>query len=149
MQAALLQAAKAMAAGEVPIGCVIVYEDKIIARGYNLRKKRELTADHAEMIAIAKANHKIGSWRLEGCTLYVTLEPCPMCAGAIMQSRIQRVVYGAADPKAGALGSLFNLYDIQGFNHYPLVTSGVLKEECGQLLTSFFKNMRKSTTAIK
>ena len=142
MHAALIQAEKAEAIGEVPIGCVIVYQGKIIARGHNLRKTRELTADHAEMVAIAKANKKIGSWRLEGCTIYVTLEPCPMCAGAILQARMDRVVFGARDQKAGALGSVFSMYDIQGFNHYPLVTGGVLTQECGTILTKFFKNMR-------
>lgn len=149
MKAALKEAEKAAAIGEVPIGCVMVADGKIVARGYNLRKKRQLTAEHAEMIAINKANKKFKSWRLEECTLYVTLEPCPMCAGAILQARIGRVVYGTADPKAGAMGSVFSLFDIQGFNHYPAVTSGVLQDECRNVLVAFFKKMRAANKTVE
>ena len=143
MRAAIAQAKKAIEKGEVPVGAVIVYNGRIIARGYNKRKKQEKTMSHAEMDAIAKANKVIGSWRLEECDMYVTLEPCPMCAGAIQQARMRKVYFGAFDPKAGALGSLFNLYEIENFNHYSEVEGGILKEECGEMLTAFFQNMRK------
>jgi len=143
MQAAIEEAKKAEQINEVPIGAVIVYENEIIARGYNLREACQTTLSHAELIAIQKANQTIGSWRLEDCTLYVTLEPCPMCAGAIVQSRIKRVVYGATDPKAGCAGTLMNLLDEPRFNHQVEVTSGVLKEECAGMLTAFFRKLRK------
>lgn len=143
MQAAIEEAKKAEQINEVPIGAVIVYENEIIARGYNLREASQTTLSHAELIAIQKANQTIGSWRLEDCTLYVTLEPCPMCAGAIVQSRIKRVVYGATDPKAGCAGTLMNLLDEPRFNHQVEVTSGVLKEECAGMLTAFFRKLRK------
>ena len=143
MQAAIEEAKKAQNLGEVPIGAVIVKDGEIIARGYNLRETSQLSNAHAEMIAIAKANEMVGSWRLEDCTLYVTLEPCPMCAGAIVQSRIPTVVFGAHDPKGGCCGTIYNLLDESKFNHRCELVSGVLEEECGQLLSDFFRNLRK------
>nr|WP_175559408.1 tRNA adenosine(34) deaminase TadA [Virgibacillus salinus] len=143
MRDAINQAIKAREIGEVPIGAVIVFKGEIIAAGYNLRETSQETLSHAELIAIKKANEKIGSWRLEDCTLYVTLEPCPMCAGAIVQSRIKRVVFGAIDQKAGCAGTLMNLLDDERFNHQVELTSGILEEECGNLLTDFFKVLRK------
>lgn len=144
MREAKRQAKKAYALGEVPIGCVIVYEDKIIARGYNRRNTDKNTLSHAELNAIRKASRKLGDWRLEGCTLYVTLEPCQMCAGAIVQARIDRVVIGAMNPKAGCAGSVLNLLEMEGFNHKVQVTRGVLKEECSAMLSEFFRKLRKS-----
>lgn len=143
MKEALKEAYKAELLDEVPIGCVIVKDDKIIARGHNLRETKQQSINHAEIIAIQKACKKVGSWRLEDCTLYVTLEPCCMCAGAILQSRILRVVYGAADPKGGSIESTMRMYEQDGFNHYPEVISGIMREECSQILTSFFRNKRK------
>lgn len=143
MQAAINEAIKAREIDEVPIGAVIVLNGEIIAKGYNLRETSQQTLSHAELTAIEAANKKVGSWRLEDCTLYVTLEPCPMCAGAIVQSRMKRVVYGAPDPKAGCAGTLFNLLDEPRFNHQVEVTSGVLQEECANLLIDFFKALRK------
>lgn len=143
MQLAINEAEKARGKNEVPIGAIIVYQDEVIGSGYNVREQSQETLSHAELIAIQEANKKIGSWRLEDCTLYVTLEPCPMCAGAIVQSRIKRVVYGAKDPKAGCAGSLMNLLDDNRFNHQVEVRSGILQEECGQLLTTFFKTLRE------
>lgn len=142
MKLAILEALKAEAIDEVPIGCVIVKENKVIASAYNERERSQRSVSHAEISAITKANEAVGSWRLEGCTLYVTLEPCPMCAGAILQSRIERVVYGAKDFKGGCLGSCMNMYEIKGFNHYPVVCGGVLEKECGKLLSDFFKQKR-------
>ena len=143
MQAAIEEAKKAQNLGEDPIGAVIVKDGEIIARGYNLRETSQLSNAHAEMIAIAKANEMVGSWRLEDCTLYVTLEPCPMCAGAIVQSRIPTVVFGAHDPKGGCCGTIYNLLDESKFNHRCELVSGVLEEECGQLLSDFFRNLRQ------
>lgn len=143
MQAAIEEAKKAQNLGEVPIGAVIVKDGEIIARGYNLRETSQLSNAHAEMIAIAKANEMVGSWRLEDCTPYVTLEPCPMCAGAIVQSRIPTVVFGAHDPKGGCCGTIYNLLDESKFNHRCELVSGVLEEECGQLLSDFFRNLRQ------
>ena len=143
MQAAIEEAKKAQNLGEVPIGAVIVKDGEIIARGYTLRETSQLSNAHAEMIAIAKANEMVGSWRLEDCTLYVTLEPCPMCAGAIVQSRIPTVVFGAHDPKGGCCGTIYNLLDESKFNHRCELVSGVLEEECGQLLSDFFRNLRQ------
>ena len=143
MQAAIEEAKKAQNLGEVPIGAVIVKDGEIIARGYNLRETSQLSNAHAEMIAIAKANEMVGSWRLEDCTLYVTLEPCPMCAGAIVQSRIPTVVFGAHDPKGGCCGTIYNLLDESKFNHRCELVSGVLEEECGQLLSDFFRELRQ------
>lgn len=142
MKEAIEEAKKAEAMNEVPIGAVIVYNNEIIARGYNQRETTQRSDSHAEMMAIQLANEKLGSWRLEKCTLYVTLEPCPMCAGAIIQSRIPRVVYGASDPKAGCAGTLMNLLNESRFNHQVEVVSGVLKNECAELLTNFFKKLR-------
>lgn len=142
MKEAIEEAKKAEAMNEVPIGAVIVYNNEIIARGYNQRETTQRSDSHAEMMAIQLANEKLGSWRLEKCTLYVTLEPCPMCAGAIIQSRIPRVVYGASDPKAGCAGTLMNLLNESRFNHQAEVVSDVLKNECAELLTNFFKKLR-------
>lgn len=144
MKEAIKQAKKAESIDEVPIGAVIVHNDKIIARAHNLRESKQNSIAHAEVIAIQKACKKLGSWRLENCTLYVTLEPCPMCSGAILQSRIKRVVYGAADPKGGCIESCMKMYEINGFNHYPDVTSGILKDECSELLKNFFKKKRET-----
>lgn len=143
MYMAIMEAKKAREIGEVPIGAVIVFENEIIATGYNVRETTQSTLAHAELVAIKEANKKIGSWRLEDCTIYVTLEPCPMCAGAIIQSRIKRVAYGARDPKAGCAGTLMNLLDENRFNHQAELTTGVLEEECSTLLTSFFRELRK------
>lgn len=145
MRAAIKQAQKAAAIGEVPIGCVIVFEneDKIIARGYNRRNTDKNTLAHAELIAIKKAAKKLGDWRLEGCTMYITLEPCPMCAGAIVQARIPHVVIGAMNPKAGCAGSILNLLQIQRFNHQADLVTGVLEAECRELMTGFFKKLRE------
>lgn len=143
MKAAIKQAKKADLLGEVPIGCVIVYEGKIIGRGYNRRNTDKSTLSHAEITAIRKAGKIIGDWRLEDCTLYVTLEPCQMCAGAIVQARISRVVMGCMNPKAGCGGSILNLLEMKEFNHQVDVTRGVLEEECSQMLTDFFKGLRK------
>ena len=142
MRAAIGQARKAGAIGEVPIGCVIVYEDKIIARGYNRRTIDKNVLSHAEIIAIKKACKKMGDWRLEGCTMYVTLEPCPMCAGAIVQARIPKVVIGCMNPKAGCAGSVLDLLHEDGFNHQVEMESGVLEEECSRLMKDFFKALR-------
>ena len=142
MKEALKQAKKAYALGEVPIGCVIVYEDKIIARGYNRRNTDKNTLAHAEITAINRASKKIGDWRLEDCTLYVTLEPCQMCAGAIIQSRIPKVVMGCMNPKAGCGGSILNILEMQEFNHQAEVVRGVLEEECSRILQDFFKQLR-------
>ena len=143
MKEAIKQAKKAAAIEEVPIGCVIVCEDKIIARGYNKRNLKKNTLAHAEIIAMNKASKVIGDWRLEGCTMYVTLEPCQMCAGALVQSRIDRVVIGSMNPKAGCAGSVLNLLQIAGFNHQVEIVQGVCQEECSSMLSSFFKELRK------
>lgn len=143
MELAIDEATKAARQKEVPIGAVIVYQGEVIARGYNQRETSQSTLSHAELIAIEQANDVIGSWRLEDCTLYVTLEPCPMCAGAIVQSRIKRVVYGAKDPKAGCAGTLMNLLADKRFNHQVDITKGVLETDCGDLLRNFFKDLRK------
>ena len=150
MKLAIQEAEKAEAEGEVPIGAIIVKDEEIIAYGYNQREHSQLASSHAEFIAIERANQHVGSWRLEECTLYVTLEPCPMCAGAILQSRIPRVVYGAKDPKAGCAGTLINLLEDDRFNHKSEVLPGVLEETCGEMLTQFFRNLRhrkKNTTS--
>lgn len=143
MKAALKQAKKAYALKEVPIGCVIVQNGKIIARGYNRRNTDKNTLAHAELSAIRKACKKTGDWRLEDCTMYVTLEPCQMCAGAIVQSRLEHVVIATMNPKAGCAGSILNLLDMQQFNHQVKITKGVLEEECATLLSSFFKALRE------
>ena len=143
MKEALKQAKKAYALGEVPIGCVIVHQGKIIGRGYNRRNTDKNTLSHAEITAIRKASKVIGDWRLEECTLYVTLEPCQMCAGAIVQARIDKVVIGSMNPKAGCAGSVLNLLEIPSFNHQVEIQKGVLEEECSHMLSSFFKEMRE------
>lgn len=144
MKAAIREAKKAEALGEVPIGCVIVYEDNIIGRGYNRRIIDKNVLSHAEIIAIRKACKKMGDWRLEGCTMYVTLEPCPMCAGAIVQARIPKVVIGCMNPKAGCAGSVLDMLHQDGFNHQVETEIGVLGESCSTMLTSFFKELRRS-----
>lgn len=143
MKAAVTQAKRAYQRDETPIGCVIVFEDKIIARGYNKRNWKKNTLAHAEIIAINKASRVLGDWRLEDCTMYVTLEPCPMCAGAIVQARIPRVVMGSMNPKAGCAGSVMNILQTPGFNHQVELTAGVLAQECSQLMTSFFRMLRE------
>ncbi len=143
MRQAINLAKKAATIGEVPIGCVIVYEGKVIGRGYNRRKTDKNTLAHAEITAINKASKKMGDWRLEDCTLYVTLEPCQMCAGAIVQARMKRVVMGCMNPKAGCGGSIINLLQMEEFNHQVEVERGVMEEECSQMLTSFFSALRK------
>ena len=144
MKEALKEAKKAELIDEVPIGCVIVKDDKIIARGHNQRETNRNPTGHAEIIAINKASKKLKSWRLEGCDIYVTLEPCIMCSGAIIQSRISKVYYGASDPKGGALGSSINVLEANNINHHPEVISGVLKEECSKIITNYFKLKRQS-----
>lgn len=143
MREAIRQAKKAYALGEVPIGCVIVYQDKIIGRGYNRRNTDKNTLAHAEITAINKASRKMKDWRLEGCTLYVTLEPCQMCSGAIVQARITETVIGAMNPKAGCGGSILNILEMPAFNHQVTVRRGILEEECTQLLKTFFKELRE------
>ena len=143
MKEAIRQAKKARALEEVPIGCVIVSDGKIIARGYNRRNTDKNTLSHAELNAIRKASKKLGDWRLEGCTMYITLEPCQMCAGAIVQARVSRVVIGSMNPKAGCAGSILNLLEMEQFNHQVEVTRGVLQEECSQMLSGFFKELRQ------
>ena len=143
MREAIRQARKAYALDEVPIGCVIVYEGKIIARGYNRRNTDKNTLAHAELIAIRRASRKLGDWRLEGCTMYITLEPCQMCSGAIVQSRMTRVVVGCMNPKAGCAGSILNLLQMPQFNHQVELTTGVLEEECSQMMKTFFKELRE------
>ena len=142
MREAIKQAKKAAKIGEVPIGCVIEYQGKIIGRGYNRRKIDRNTLSHAELNAIRKASRKMGDWRLEECTMYVTLEPCQMCSGAIVQARIPRLVIGCMNPKAGCAGSILNLLQVPEFNHQVDITYGVLEEECSTMLTDFFKSLR-------
>lgn len=149
MKQAIKQAKKAAALEEVPIGCIITYEGKVIARGYNRRNTDKNTLAHAEIAAIRKASKKMGDWRLEGCTMYVTLEPCQMCAGALVQSRISRVVIGSMNPKAGCGGSVLNLLQMPQFNHQVDVERGVLEEECSIMLSSFFKELREKKKAAK
>lgn len=143
MREAIRQAKKAYDIGEVPIGCVIVCEDKIIGRGYNRRTIDKNTLAHAELIAIRKASKKMEDWRLEGCTMYVTLEPCQMCAGAIVQARMARVVVGCMNPKAGCAGSILNLLQMEEFNHQTELSTGVLGEECSRMMKEFFKELRE------
>lgn len=143
MKAAIKQAKKAYALEEVPIGCVIVQNNKIIARGYNRRNTDKNTLAHAELSAIKKASKKTGDWRLEDCTMYVTLEPCQMCAGAIVQSRLKKVVIACRNPKAGCAGSILNLLQMKQFNHQVEMETGILEEECSEMLSSFFQELRK------
>lgn len=143
MREAIKQAKKAYALEEVPIGCVIVYDGKIIGRGYNRRTIDKNTLAHAELQAIKKASRKMEDWRLEDCTLYVTLEPCQMCSGAIVQARIKRVVVGCMNPKAGCAGSILNLLDMPEFNHQAELTTGVLETECSEMMKQFFRELRE------
>ena len=143
MKLAIAQAQKAFDLGEVPIGCVIVHEGKVIGRGYNRRNTDKNTLAHAEITAINKASKKIGDWRLEDCTLYVTLEPCQMCSGAIVQARIPKVVIGCDNPKAGCAGYILNILNHPAFNHQVETVKGVLEEECSKILKTFFSDLRK------
>ena len=148
MAQALALAREAAAAGEVPVGCVIVRGGEIVGRGRNRREEKQSTASHAEMEAIAMANETVGSWRLDDCTLYVTLEPCPMCAGAIINARIKTVYFGAFDPKAGSCGSMINLFSLP-YNHQPELVSGVMEEQCADELRTFFRELRKKRKLIR
>ncbi|NLG03092.1 MAG: nucleoside deaminase [Clostridia bacterium] len=148
MKQALNQAKKAYQIGEVPIGCVICYEGKVIARGYNRRNTDKSTLSHAEIAAIRKASKKIGDWRLEGCTMYVTLEPCQMCAGAIVQSRMDKVVIGCMSPKAGCAGSVINILQMNEFNHQAEIERGVLEAQCSEILTRFFSELRERNKTV-
>ena len=143
MREAIKQARKAELINEVPIGCVIVFKDKIIARGYNRRNIDKNTLSHAELNAIRKASRKLGDWRLDDCEMFVTLEPCQMCAGAIVQSRIKKVYIGCMNPKAGCAGSVLNLLEEERFNHQTEIVKGILEEECSEMLSVFFKRLRK------
>lgn len=143
MRAALEEAEKAARKLEVPIGAVVVLNGEIIARAHNLRETEQSAVAHAELMAIEEACKKLGTWRLENATLYVTLEPCPMCSGAIIMSRVKRVVYGASDPKGGCAGTFMNLLTDERFNHQSEVTAGILAEECGEILSSFFRELRR------
>lgn len=149
MKEALRQAKKAYALGEVPIGCVVVYQDKIIGRGYNRRNTDRNTLAHAEITAINKASRAMRDWRLEECTLYVTLEPCQMCAGAIVQARITETVIGAMNPKAGCGGSILNILEMQEFNHQVIVRRGIMEEECKEILKDFFRELREKNRMEK
>ena len=142
MKLAIKEAQKAELIDEVPIGCIIVRNDKVIARGFNHRESKRLVVSHAEIEAINKANKKLGAWRLEDCDMYITLEPCIMCAGAIIQARFKRVVYGAKDYKGGAFGSSINVMDAQNINHHPEIVGGILEQECSTLLSNYFKKKR-------
>lgn len=143
MKEALKQAKKAYTIEESPIGCIIVYKDTIIARAYNKRNKKKSTLAHAELLAIQKASKVLGDWRLEECTMYITLEPCQMCAGAIVQARITKVVIGAMNPKAGCAGSVLNLLEMKEFNHQVEVERGILEKECSNIMKLFFKELRE------
>lgn len=149
MKAALREAKKALALGEVPIGCVIVYDDKIIGRGYNRRNTDKSTLAHAEISAIRKASKKMGDWRLEDCEIYITLEPCQMCSGAIVQARIRDCIVGCMNPKAGCAGSILNMLQHPEFNHQVNFTRGILENECSNILKDFFKDLRKRNKAEK
>ncbi len=144
MKEALNLAQKAFDIDEVPIGCVIVHNDEVIATGYNMRNTNKNTLHHAEIIAINKACEVLGDWRLEGCTMYVTVEPCPMCSGAIVQSRLDKVVFGTKNRKAGFCGSVINIMQMDELNHKVEVESGVMEEECTILMKTFFKNFRQN-----
>ncbi len=144
MKQAVKLAKKAAEGGDVPIGCVIVYDGRVIARGYNRRNADKTTLAHAEILAIKKASKVIGDWRLEDCTMYVTLEPCQMCAGAIVQARIKRCVIGCMNPKAGCAGSILNLLDVKEFNHQVEIKRGIMEEECSKLLKDFFAELREN-----
>lgn len=148
MKAALKEAEKAKTEKEVPVGAVVVHEGKIISTGRNRREMLKNSVLHAEIEAIHRACKKLGRWRLSDCSLYVTLEPCPMCAGAIINSRVSNLIYGASDPKAGSCGSIINIFELP-YNHKPQVISGILKEECSEILSSFFKELRKQKSKVK
>ncbi|QCU17377.1 nucleoside deaminase [Bacillus altitudinis] len=149
MQEAISEALKAKQIGEVPIGAVIVVDDQIVSRAHNLRESEQRSIAHAELLAIDEACKMTGSWRLEDAVLYVTLEPCPMCAGAIVLSRVKKVVFGAYDPKGGCAGTLMNLLDDERFNHQSEVIAGVLENECGELLSQFFRDLRQRKKQAK
>ncbi|MCY8973963.1 tRNA adenosine(34) deaminase TadA [Bacillus atrophaeus] len=149
MLEAIKEAKKAEEIGEVPIGAVLVMNDDIVARAHNLRETEQRSIAHAEMLAIDEACRTLGTWRLEGVSLYVTLEPCPMCAGAVVLSRVDRVVFGAFDPKGGCSGTLMNLLQEERFNHQAEVVSGVLEKECGRMLSDFFRNLRDKKKAAR
>ena len=142
MKEALKEAKKAELIDEVPIGCVIVKNDKIIARGHNVRETKKTPLGHAEIIAISKASKKLNAWRLQDCDIYITLEPCIMCSGAIIQSRIRHIYYGAKDPKGGAIESSINVLEAKNINHHPEITSGILEEECSNIISEYFKRKR-------
>jgi tRNA(adenine34) deaminase len=148
MEEAILAARQAEAINEVPIGAIIVWQDKVIGRGYNMRETTLDPTAHAEMIAIRQASQALGAWRLLDCALYVTLEPCPMCAGAIVQARIPKIIYGTSDPKAGCAGTLMNLLQEERFNHQVEIVSNVLQDECSALLSSFFRKLRNKTKPV-
>ena len=148
MKEAVKEALKAELIDEVPIGCVIVKDGKIIARAHNMRENKQNPLGHAETLAISKASKKFNSWRLEGCELYVTLEPCIMCGGAIIQSRINKICFGAYDSKGGAFGSSINIMDAKNINHHPEVVGGVMEKECSSLLTEYFKKKRKNKLGL-
>ena len=143
MKEAIKEAKKAELIDEVPIGCVIVKDDKVIARGHNVRETKKTPLGHAEIIAIDKASKKLGAWRLQDCDMYITLEPCIMCAGAIIQSRIKHVYYGAKDPKGGAIESSINVLEAKNINHHPEIASGILEEECSNIISQYFKRKRE------
>lgn len=143
MQLALEQASLALRSGDIPVGAVIAYDGQVVAASCNTKEASGIATRHAEINVIEQAEEKLGRWRLSGCTLYVTLEPCPMCAGAIQQARIDKVVFGARDYKHGAYGSLFNFLEIEGLNHYPEVCSGILEQPCSEILSNFFAKMRR------
>ncbi|KAB2487348.1 tRNA adenosine(34) deaminase TadA [Priestia endophytica] len=149
MLEAIKEAKKAEEKHEVPIGAVVVIDGEIVGRAHNLRETAQRSIAHAELLAIDEACQKTGSWRLEDATLYVTLEPCPMCAGSIIMSRVKRVVFGAYDPKGGCVGTLMNLLQDERFNHRAEVVGGVMEEECGRLLTDFFRSLRAKQKANK
>lgn len=149
MKEALKQAKRAYRLGEVPIGCVIVYQDRIIGRGYNKRNTKKTTLAHAELVAIEKASKAMEDWRLEDCTMYITLEPCQMCSGAIVQARIKRVVVGTMNPKAGCAGSILNLLQMAEFNHQVEIETGIMEKECTDILQLFFKELRIRNKGLK
>ncbi|HCS73248.1 MAG TPA: tRNA-specific adenosine deaminase [Clostridiales bacterium] len=149
MQEALVEAQKAYVFDEVPIGAVVVKDGKIIGRGHNLRERVKDPTLHAEIIAIKQAAKALGSWRLSDCDLYVTIEPCPMCAGAVLQARIRQLIFGARDPKAGCAGSLYNLLQDPRFNHQTEVVEGVLEEDCSQIMKDYFRQKRNKTDQFK
>ncbi|MBT2714326.1 tRNA adenosine(34) deaminase TadA [Pseudomonas sp. ISL-88] len=149
MREAIKEAKKAEEKGEVPIGAVLVLHDEIVARAHNLRETEQRALAHAEMLAIDEACRKLGTWRLEEAVLYVTLEPCPMCAGAVVLSRVDKVVFGAFDPKGGCAGTLMNLLQEERFNHQAEVVNGVLEEECGEMLSAFFRKLRRQKKELR